>query len=67
MKQPFQLVSPDRLQIRQGGGCLAMFGLPFFAAAHVGGPSGTEVAHRLLIPVCSSPGMVTHCMVFTVL
>ena len=32
MKQPFQLVSPDRLQIRQGGGCLALFGLPFFAA-----------------------------------
>src|SRR4051812_6406787 len=32
MKQPFELVSPDRLQIRQGGGCLAVFGLPFFAA-----------------------------------
>ena len=32
MKQPFQLVTPDRLQIREGGGCLSVFGLPFFAA-----------------------------------
>jgi hypothetical protein len=27
-----RLVSPGRLEIRQGGGCLAIFGLPFFAA-----------------------------------
>jgi multidrug transporter EmrE-like cation transporter len=32
MKQPFQLVTPDRLQLREGGGCLSVFGLPFFAA-----------------------------------
>ena len=25
-------ISPDRLQIRQGGGCVGIFGLPFFAA-----------------------------------
>src|SRR5690349_7361984 len=24
-------VSPGRLEIREGGGCLALFGLPFFA------------------------------------
>jgi hypothetical protein len=29
---PFQLVAPDRLQIREGGGCMAVFGIPFFAA-----------------------------------
>ncbi len=32
MRQPIQLVTPDRLQIREGGGCLSAFGLPFFAA-----------------------------------
>jgi hypothetical protein len=32
MKHPFELVTPDRLQIRDGGGCLSFFGLPFFAA-----------------------------------
>jgi hypothetical protein len=30
--RPFQHVAPDRLQIREGGGCVAAFGLPFFAA-----------------------------------
>ena len=29
---PFRLVEPDRLQIREGGGCLSVFGIPFFAA-----------------------------------
>ena len=28
----FQFTGPDRLQIREGGGCLSLFGLPFFAA-----------------------------------
>jgi hypothetical protein len=28
----FALVAPDRLQIREGGGCLSVFGLPFLAA-----------------------------------
>jgi hypothetical protein len=32
MRPSFRHVAPDRLQIRQGGGCLAIFGLPFFAA-----------------------------------
>ena len=32
MKRPFQFVTPDRLQIREGGGCMSVFGLPFFAA-----------------------------------
>jgi hypothetical protein len=32
MTQPFRLVTPDRLQLREGGGCLSIFGLPFFAA-----------------------------------
>jgi len=32
MKQAFQLVTPDRLQIREGGGCMSVFGLPFFGA-----------------------------------
>ena len=27
----FKEVSPGRLEIREGGGCLALFGLPFFA------------------------------------
>jgi hypothetical protein len=27
-----QLIAADRLRIRQGGGCIALFGLPFFAA-----------------------------------
>lgn len=32
MNRPFELVAPDRLQVREGGGCLALFGFPFFAA-----------------------------------
>jgi hypothetical protein len=32
MSRPIQLVTPDRLQIREGGGCMSVFGLPFFAA-----------------------------------
>ena len=27
-----RFVSPDRLQIQEGGGCLSVFGIPFFAA-----------------------------------
>ncbi len=32
MPPRFELVAPDRLQIREGGGCLSLFGLPFFGA-----------------------------------
>ena len=32
MRQPFRHVGPDRIQSRQGGGVLGIFGLPFFAA-----------------------------------
>jgi hypothetical protein len=32
MRPSFRHVAPDRIQIRQGGGCLAIFGLPFFGA-----------------------------------
>lgn len=32
MSRPFTLVTPDRLQIREGGGCMSVFGLPFFGA-----------------------------------
>ena len=31
MRPPFRHVAPDRIQIRQGGGVLTVFGLPFFA------------------------------------
>ena len=29
---PFLQISSDKLQLKEGGGCLALFGLPFFAA-----------------------------------
>jgi hypothetical protein len=32
MGQPFTLIAGDRLQIREGGGCMSVFGLPFFGA-----------------------------------
>jgi hypothetical protein len=32
MRPLFRHIAPDRIQIRQGGGCLAIFGLPFFGA-----------------------------------
>jgi hypothetical protein len=32
MKPAFRHVAPDRIQIRQGGGGMALFGLPFFGA-----------------------------------
>ena len=32
MTRSFEVVSPDCLQIREGGGCMSAFGVPFFAA-----------------------------------
>jgi hypothetical protein len=32
MRQAFRHVAPDRIQIRQGGGGIGLFGLPFFGA-----------------------------------
>jgi hypothetical protein len=32
MARPFEQITSDRLQIRESGGCLSAFGLPFFAA-----------------------------------
>lgn len=32
MSQPFHQPGPDRLELREGGGCLSLFGLPFFMA-----------------------------------
>ena len=32
MSQPFRFVTADRLQIREGGGCMSVFGVPFFGA-----------------------------------
>jgi hypothetical protein len=28
----FRYTAPERLQFREGGGCLSLFGMPFFAA-----------------------------------
>ena len=36
MNRPLQLVTPDRLQIREGGGCLSVFGIPFFGGLAFG-------------------------------
>lgn len=30
--EPFRQTAPDQLEIREGGGCMSLFGLPFFAA-----------------------------------
>lgn len=30
--KPLRHVAPDRIEIREGGGCVSLFGLPFFAA-----------------------------------
>ena len=32
MRPLFRKVAPDRLEIREGGGCMTVFGLPFFGA-----------------------------------
>lgn len=32
MQQPFHQTAPDRLEVRGGGGCMALFGIPFFLA-----------------------------------
>jgi len=32
MVRSFHHLTPDRLQIREGGGCMSVFGLPFFVA-----------------------------------
>ena len=32
MRPSFRHIAPDRIEMRQGGGCLALFGLPFFGA-----------------------------------
>ena len=31
-REAFRQVGPDQLQVREGGGCLSLFGLPFFLA-----------------------------------
>jgi len=32
MNRSFEVVAPDRLRIREGGGCMSAFGIPFFVA-----------------------------------
>src|SRR5688572_24931839 len=32
MARAFEQVAPGRLEVRDGGGCLSLFGLPFFCA-----------------------------------
>jgi hypothetical protein len=39
--------------------------MPFYAATHVEGQNGSELVHRLLIPMSTSDQIVTHCLVFT--
>jgi hypothetical protein len=39
--------------------------MPYYAATHVEGPQGSELIHRLLIPMSTSGQIVTHCLVFT--
>jgi hypothetical protein len=39
--------------------------MPFYAASHVTGSRGAELAHRLLIPMSTTGETVTHCLVFT--
>jgi hypothetical protein len=49
---PFRQVAPDQLQVREGGGCLSLFGLPFLAA----GIFVTLIGARIL-PVQNAAGV----------
>ena len=51
MPRSFQQVAPGRIQIREGGGCMALFGLPFLGA----GILVTLVGLRIL-PIANAPG-----------
>jgi hypothetical protein len=55
----YRRVAPDRMQIQQGGGCLGVFGLPFFAAGVfmllssmglVPIQKGDDLAARIVLP-----------------
>ena len=65
MKQPFQLVSPDRLQIREGGGCLSVFGLPFFAAGVFMGLTAAGVVPMQTSSTLARPVLAVMAIVFT--
>ena len=60
MRPLFRRVAPDRLEIREGGGCMTIFGLPFFAAgvfmilASIGlvpVQGGTDLLTRIVLPL----------------
>jgi hypothetical protein len=56
----YRRVAPDRIQIREGGGCMGVFGLPFFAAGVfmlltsmglVPIQKGDDLATRIVLPL----------------
>jgi hypothetical protein len=66
--RPFHHDAPDRLQIREGGGCLALFGIPFFTAGvfvilSVGGI--IPISNASDIPPWGSLAMALMGLVFT--
>ena len=66
---PFRLVAPDRLQIKEGGGCLSVFGLPFLLAGIfvvLIGLRIVPVRNAADVPVWAWPLIVLMGLVFVV-
>ena len=65
--RPFRQAAPDRVVIREGGGCLSVFGLPFLAAGVLVTLIGTQVipvTNRSEVPAWAWPLIVLMGLVF---
>ncbi len=64
----FQRPAPGRIEVREGGGCLAVFGLPFLVvglAASVLGCAGLELQNYPIAPDTSQLGLMVIGSTFT--
>jgi hypothetical protein len=68
MNRPFRFTTPDRLQIREGGGCMSVFGLPFFGAGvflFLTMIGAVPVSNADEMPMWAWPFMVLMAVAFT--
>jgi hypothetical protein len=65
--RPFQQISPGQFEVREGGGCLSVLGLPFFVAGAVltlAGVGFLPIQNASAGPWWSRPVMVSMGFVF---
>jgi hypothetical protein len=65
--RPFRQTAPDRIEIREGGGCLSIFGIPFLAGGVFVALIGTQVipvSNRNEVPAWAWPVIFLMGLVF---